>query len=165
MGLFQRLGAILFLFSIFIIINSRLGFTGAVVGVVGNIISNGFAGLFLLLVSGILFFIEGNGEDIKIKSAIKKHKHLCDLAEEATNDQKIQRGIDHLAYELAKGNLEVGLGKPGHIEDTNIFYLRARNGARLYYRQTADGYEIVGKSKKGKNQEKTITALKEYYEN
>ena len=90
---------------------------------------------------------------------------MCDLAEEATNDQKIQRGIDHLAYELAKGNLEVGLGKPGHIEDTNIFYLRARNGARLYYRQTADGYEIVGKSKKGKNQEKTITALKEYYEN
>lgn len=162
MRLFRKLSTILFLFSIFIIINSKIEFTGAVVGVVGNIISNGFAGLFLILVSGILFFIEGF-RDIKIRSSINKHKNLCDFAEEATNNRKVQKSIDHLTNELVKGNLEAGLGKPGHIDNTNIFYLRARNGARLYYRRISNGYEIVGKSSKGRNQDNVMNALRKIY--
>jgi len=98
-----------------------------------------------------------------ISSEIKKHPAIQRLAVKATQNRDVQRDIDHLVYELSKGNLEAGLGKPGHIQGTSIFYMRGRKGGRLYFRKSPHGFDIVGKSAKGSNQQKVMEALKKTY--
>ena len=127
-----------------------------------------FAGM-ALLVGGIgLILAKGNLEEavkerkIVLTSSIRDNDSLQKLAIEAANDQSVQRGLNGLVRELSKGNLEAGLGRPGHINGTNIFYLRARNGARLYFQETENGYNTVGKSSKT-NQQQVINALKKIY--
>lgn len=112
--------------------------------------------------------ISGLEKEIKLRSAINKNKGLLRLAKVATSNESVQEEIDHLIYELNKGNLEAGIGKPGHINGTDIFYLRGDAGARLYYHKVGESkeymlFEIVGKSKKGRNQDQVIRKLKEYY--
>ncbi len=103
------------------------------------------------------------GLEKKLTSAVRKEDSIRCLAEETARDDIVKRELDHLVYELGKGNLHAGLGRPGHIKGTDIFYLRGRNGGRLYYHQITDGYEILAKSGK-KNQEKVIRKLLEIYE-
>ena len=86
------------------------------------------------------------------------------LTQEATRNQDVQRELDHLEREMQKGNFEAGLGHPGHIEGTDIYYLRGRNGGRLYYHKVGKFYyEIVGKSGKGINQQQVIDKLHDIY--
>ncbi len=87
---------------------------------------------------------------------------------------EVQRSIDTLTRELAKGNLNPGIGTK-HLFD-GIFESRARNGARVYWRSVArettegvDGavdaaIEILGKSDKS-NQSAVIRLLESTYGN
>lgn len=97
-----------------------------------------------------------------LTSAIKK-TGFRNLAEQATKDQSIKRELDHLTLQLSRGNLQAGLGTPGHIDGTDIFYLRGRNGGRLYYHKQGSGYQILAKSGKGDNQDQVINKLRTLY--
>ena len=157
---------ILFLFGVFLLTYSNPTITGGFVGV-SEIESSSMLviGLiFIILSILILMTSHSNLEKIIISSSIKKHPSLLRLTQDAVVNQTVERELNHLIKELSKGNFEAGLGHPGHIDNTNIFYLRGVNGARLYYHQVGDNsYEIVGKSEKGRNQEKVINKLKEIY--
>lgn len=162
------LGVILFLFGIFLLVNSELNITGAIVGVSELM-------LFANSVFGIIFIIFGiillvttqlDLEKIALSSSIKKHQSILRLAKDAVENQTVERELNHLIKELNNGNFEAGLGRPGHIDGTDIFYLRGRNGGRLYYHKIGENsYEIVAKSAKGRNQDRVISNLKKIYEN
>ena len=123
-----------------------------------------FVPLFLFSVLlAVIFVILSLEKKISFTSQIKKNSSLKNLAEDASQNESVQRELDHLVLELSKGNLHAGLGRPGHLEGTDIYYLRGRNGGRLYYHKTKDGYDILAKSGKGSNQEKVINKLLEMY--
>ncbi|WP_110187881.1 S-type pyocin domain-containing protein [Pokkaliibacter plantistimulans] len=67
-----------------------------------------------------------------------------------------QDSIDKLTAQLQNGNLNPGIGtKPiGH----GLSEARARDGARVYFRVTSNGIEILGKSDKS-NQQKVINEV------
>ncbi|MBS3108348.1 hypothetical protein J4409_00595 [Candidatus Woesearchaeota archaeon] len=162
------LSSLIFIVGLSFFFDYTTGITGAVIGVAIEPSLNAFIGMILIIVSGLLFVSGKESKKITIRSSIHEHNNLERLAKAATKDQAVQRAIDHLNYELGKGNLEAGLGKPGHIEKTDIFYLRARTGGRLYYHKISENdnkivYEIVGKSGKKRNQRQVISALEEYY--
>lgn len=74
----------------------------------------------------------------------------------------MQRSIDHLTGELAKGNLNPGIGTKHLFGD--IFEARARDGARVYFRNAGEGaLEIVGKSDKA-DQAAVIRQLRQVYD-
>lgn len=102
-------------------------------------------------------------EKLILTTALESHPRLLRLAEEARKNERVKRELDHLKKELGKGNLEAGLGHPGHIHGTPVSYLRGRNGGRLYFRRTQHGYEIVGESGKERNQDQVIRALEETF--
>ncbi len=84
-------------------------------------------------------------------------------AEDANNNEKVHREMNHLVSELSRGNLQAGLGTPGHVPGTSIFYLRGRNGARLFYRQNKNGYEIVAQADKN-NENRVIDRVRQEYD-
>lgn len=77
-----------------------------------------------------------------IVSRIKDNPYAVRLAERMS--EQAQRDVDHLVGELAKGNLNAGIGSrnlgSGFIE------LRGRRAGRVIIKDLGDGrYEIVGK--------------------
>jgi hypothetical protein len=157
-------GVTLFFTGLILLLIPHQNITGAVIGFSANFSMLNYIGVFFILVSAILFAATPSGlEKITLKSSIHSNTRLKRLAEDATNNQRIQQEIDHLAYELKRGNLEAGLGTPGHLSKTDVFYLRGRNGGRLYYRKAGYGYEIVGKSSKGRNQDQVIEEIEKAY--
>lgn len=139
--------------------------TGAIVGVNSDIASpiSTFLGFFLVA-CGILVLAtapsQGLEKKIALSSAIKKDKGLLRLVEDAVRNEDVQRGLNHLIAELGKGNYEAGLGTPGHIEGTDIFYMREKNGDMLFYHQIGPNqYEIVGKASKA-NEQQVIDELR-----
>ncbi len=87
----------------------------------------------------------------KLNSRIKESDRLVKEAE--ITGRSHQSSIDRLTEQLAAGNTNPGIGtKPiGH----GISEARSRDGARVYFRQTSEGIEILGKSTKA-NQQKVI---------
>ena len=139
--------------------------TGFVIA--NNLVSVGGIWLYFLglsmMISGLVLIQNSSLDGIVLSSSIKNNGMLR-LTKDAVKDTQVERDVNHLIKELSKGNFEAGLGKPGHVEDTDIFYLRARNGGRLYYRRTGENaYDIVGKSAKGYNQDAVIDRLKRTY--
>lgn len=152
--------SIFFFIGVFLFMGSNLKVTGAFLGA-GN---GTTVSLTVLSVAGILIVLLSSLEQkIHLTSAIKKDSGLIRLAQEAAGNEKVKRELDHLLYELSKGNMEAGLGRLGHLEGTDIYYMRGRNGARLYFHQVKDGYEILGKSAKGNNQDRVIRKLCDLY--
>lgn len=153
--------------GVFFLINSQLSFTGAFLGArnITNIASF-FLGVMFLFLDIILFSSSTLPLEkaVTLTSSIKKHPSILRLTQDAVKNQEVQRELDHLGRELQKGNFEAGLGHPGHIEGTDIYYLRGRNGGRLYYHKIGKFYyEIVAKSGKGVNQEQVIDKLRGIY--
>lgn len=161
------LSAILFISGLFLLINPQLNVTGAFLGVpesTANFFSSLIGTIFIVLGIVLSTTTHSGLEIITLSSAIKKHQPILRLTKAAIRDQTVERELNHLIKELSKGNFEAGLGQPGHIEGTDIFYLRGRNGGRLYYHQIADdNYEIVAKSAKGRNQDQVISKIKGIY--
>ena len=158
----------MFIIGTIFLINAELNLTGAFLGFKNmTVLLSFFIGIIFLFLSIVVFTTASLALEkrvIKLSSSIKSHPSVLRLTQEAVKSPIIEREMNHLVEELYKGNFEAGLGHSGHIEGTNIFYLRGRNGARLYYRRIGESdYEIVGKSAKGRNQEQVIDRLKEIY--
>jgi hypothetical protein len=99
-----------------------------------------------------------------IISIINTDSSLIRLAEEACKDQRVQKNVNHLQDELAKGNDNPGTHKK--YLGNNVWKHRARGGGRLYTRKLGDKVEILAKSGKGpQNQAKGIKRVKELYVN
>jgi len=98
---------------------------------------------------------------IILTSSIGNDKTLVRLAEDATADQSVQRGLDHLTEGISNGNFA---GRVRNIKGTDVFYLGHDSGARVYYRRVGSNqYEIVAKSAKGRNQNQVINRLQKTY--
>ena len=91
-----------------------------------------------------------------ISSRIKDDPRLVKEAETAGRSH--QRSIDALTDQLSKGNTNPGIGSKHLFGD--VHEARSRDGARVYFRNSEDGIEIIGKSNKS-NQDRVISILKE----
>ncbi len=158
-------GTGIFAFGILVFLNSNLNMTGAFLGNSAKVSVSFFISLALAIL-GLAIFSTANLQSrlAELHSSIKQHPALLRLTQQAVKNQDVEREMNHLIKELTLGNMQAGLGAPGHIEGTGVHYLRGRNGARLYYVQDGKNeYTIVGKSAKGRNQEQVIDRLKEIY--
>lgn len=61
-----------------------------------------------------------------------------------------QREVDNLIYAFRNGNANPGIGTK-HLSG-NIYYLRGRNGARVFYRIVNGNIDILGKATKANEQ-------------
>ncbi|MEU0661075.1 hypothetical protein [Streptomyces lavendulocolor] len=102
----------------------------------------------------------GNKPKVCVTSALGKGTKLSKLAEESTRNQDVQREMNALINKLMDGNDQPGKGSSGL--SGGIRYLRGDKGARLFFRQVGDGWEIVGKSDK-KLEPKVIAELLRIY--
>jgi hypothetical protein len=94
----------------------------------------------------------------KPKSSIKNDSSLVKEAQKLNG--RVQDEVNNLVSEYVKGNMNPGLGSKHLFGD--IYYLRGRNGGRVFYR-TADGVmDILGKASKA-NEQKVINILKSLY--
>ena len=74
----------------------------------------------------------------------------------------MQKDINHLEEELAKGNDNPGIGRK--LIGNDIIEHRGKNGGQLYVRESDSVIEILAKSgKKKSNQQFVINRLKEIY--
>jgi hypothetical protein len=171
-------GLLVFLIGVIFSLNSSMSFTGGFIGSGALIHSLSFFLGIAFLILGIIIFSTSSlyhqntapsleqraiSKPYLISSSIKAHPSLLRLTEDTVEDPVIEREMNHLIEELSKGNIQAGLGHPGHIQGTKINYLRGRNGARLLFQQKGkDKYEIVAKASK-KNEQQVIDALKKVY--
>ena len=130
--------------------------TGALIGTTTSVsFLSQILGLILITLS--IATSMTNGLEIRVTDNIKESKILLKLAKDARKNAHVRSELTHL---------EAGLGRQGHIEDTGIFYLRGRNGGRLYFNRTGEkSYQIVGESGKGKNQDRVMAELTRIYKN
>lgn len=165
----QIFGMSFFSLGIIFLMNAGLNFTGAFMSDGSFAHSFGFILGIVFLIAGIIIFSTSsmaleNKVTNYLTSSIKESPSLLRLTLEAVKNENVQREMDHLVQQLAFGNFGAGAGYPGHIEGTDIFYLRGHNGARLYYQKTGkENYNIVAKSAKGKNQDQVMDKLREIH--
>ncbi|MFI9452701.1 polymorphic toxin-type HINT domain-containing protein [Amycolatopsis sp. NPDC052450] len=96
-----------------------------------------------------------------VTSMIDQDPLLVKAAESAGKNQRIQKEMDDLVQQFREGNTNPGLGNKA-LEGTDIQYLRGRNGGRVFFRNTDEGMQIVGKADKA-NESRVIKRLKELY--
>ena len=103
------------------------------------------------------------GENVKeIVSKIKEDAGLVRAAKEACKNADVQKDINHLEEELAKGNYNPGIGRKPI--GNGIIEHRGKNGGRVYIRESDSVIEILAKSgKKKTNQQFVINRLKQIY--
>jgi len=150
-------GSVFLAASFYFFLGSQGSMTGAFIGAMPQGSASVFA-VVAALTSGIIFASSFQTQ-VRVKSAIGKDKTLVRLAEEAANSKRVQEGLDHMADELSKGHVP---GRVRHLSGTDVLYI-GNYEARLYYRPVSSGYEIVAKSRKGKNQEQVIEKLEKAY--
>ena len=98
----------------------------------------------------------------KIVYRIKEDSGLVRPAEEACNNADVQKDVNHLEEQLAKGNDNPGIGRKPICK--GVTEHRGKNGGRLYVREVDDVIEIVAKSgKKKSNQQFVINRVTEIY--
>jgi hypothetical protein len=100
-------------------------------------------------------------EKIEIVYRIKENPALVREAERAGRDQDAQRSLNNLIEQLSLGNQNPGIGTENVFKD--VFELRGKNRARVYYRKVDTKIEILAKSVKS-NQQKVINILKKLYD-
>jgi RHS repeat-associated protein len=94
----------------------------------------------------------------KLLSSIGEDAKLVKYAEEA--GKSVQKGLDSLTEALSKGNTNPGIGTKGLGK--GISYARARDGARVFFRQAGNQIEILAKASKA-NESQVINYLKSLY--
>ncbi|MEU7900306.1 LamG-like jellyroll fold domain-containing protein [Nonomuraea sp. NPDC049152] len=95
----------------------------------------------------------------RMASAIGNDPFLVRAAGEAGRSH--QRSLDLLFVQLSQGNLNPGIGSKA-LKGTDVMYARARDGARLFFRNVNGTITIVGKANKG-NEAKVIKRLEQLY--
>ena len=98
------------------------------------------------------------GDGPKLVSRISDHPGLVRQAKKA--GKSVQEGIDKLTKQLSRGNMNPGIGTRSIEGAKGVVEARARDGARVYFRNTGDTVEILGKSNKA-NQGTVIEMIKE----
>ena len=106
--------------------------------------------------------LDENVKDAKVEIVyrIKENPALVRKAERAGRAQDAQRSINNLVEQLSLGNRNPGIGTENVFKD--VYELRGKNRARVYYRKVDGKIEILGKSVKN-NQQKVINILKKMY--
>lgn len=106
---------------------------------------------------------EATEQKKEIRSRIKEDPGLVRAAKEACKNMDVQKDINHLEEELAKGNENPGIGRKPICK--GVTEHRGKNGGRIYVRESDDNeIEILAKSgKKKSNQQFVINRLKEIY--
>ena len=99
-------------------------------------------------------------EKIEIVYRIKENPALAREAKRSGRDQDAQRSLNNLVEQLSLGNRNPGIGTENIFK--NVYELRGKNRARVYYRKVDGKIEILGKSVKS-NQQKVINILKKMY--
>jgi putative component of toxin-antitoxin plasmid stabilization module len=96
---------------------------------------------------------------IKLVSRIKDSPALVRIASQL--EGQVQNSINRLVAKLGEGNLNPGIGS--RFLFNGIFEARARDGARVYFRNTGERtIEILGKSTKA-TQDQVISVLETMY--
>ena len=90
---------------------------------------------------------------IEIVYRIKENPALIREAQRAGRDQDAQRSLNNLVEQLSLGNRNPGIGTENVFKD--VYELRGKNHARVYYHEVDGKIEILGKSVKS-NQQKVI---------
>ena len=85
---------------------------------------------------------------IEIVSRIKEDAGLVRTAKEACKNADVQKDINHLEEELAKGKNNPGIGRKSISK--SIIDHRGKNRGRLYVRKLNGVTEIMGKLSKKK---------------
>ena len=101
------------------------------------------------------------GAKIEIVYRIKENPALIREAQQAGRDQDAQRSLNNLVEQLSLGNRNPGIRTENVFKD--VYELRGKNRARVYYREVDGKIEILGKSVK-RNQQKVINILKKMYD-
>ena len=94
---------------------------------------------------------------IEIVYRIKENPALVREAQRAGRDQDAQRSLNNLVDQLSLGNRNPGIGTENVFKD--VYELRGKNRARVYYREVDLKIEILGKSVKS-NRQKVINIKK-----
>jgi putative component of toxin-antitoxin plasmid stabilization module len=97
--------------------------------------------------------------DCTVTSQIKD-KGLIRAVEKAEKNQQVQQDIDNMVFQLQQGNMNPGT--KNRFLFNGIFEARSANGARVYFRNTENGIEILAKSDKH-NQTQVIQLLRRLY--
>jgi putative component of toxin-antitoxin plasmid stabilization module len=100
-------------------------------------------------------------EKIVISSKVKEDPTLLRLARETGENQDAAKDINHLIFQLKKGDKSPGLGTKPVFK--GVYELRAKNGGRVYYQRVGNKYEILAYSDKD-NQPQVINRLVELYD-
>lgn len=93
---------------------------------------------------------------------IKENPALVREAEIMGKNQKTQIEANHLINQLSLSNRNPGTGSKSLKGCRNVSYLRGDKGARIFYRETKEGIEILCKANK-KNEQKVIDILRTMY--
>jgi RHS repeat-associated protein len=116
---------------------------------------------YYVLAGATPVLVHNSGGCMRMSSAIGQDSLLTKAAVQAGKNQDVQRDLDHLFEQLARGNMNPGRGSKA-LTGTDVTYARGRNGGRLFFRNVDGGIQIVGKADKG-NESKVIARLKQIY--
>jgi RHS repeat-associated protein len=120
----------------------------------------------ILYAAGLLIPGMSGGALNTVRSVVKNNKTILKLAKETfKGNLKLRQEANNLIKQLHLGNMNPGKGSR-YVEGLKGVYEARGNteGARVYFRNTSDGVEIVGYSNKG-NQTQVINELKKIYGN
>jgi hypothetical protein len=131
------------------------GAQGAISSFLGDVAQNAFRN------GSIVSYKGTDGTQRQIQSRVKENlalrKEASNLGQEASGE------ANRLVKQFLNGNPNPGLGRNGHLEGTDIFYLRGKEGARVFMRQVGqDSYEILAYSDKN-NETQVINLVLKYY--
>ena len=94
---------------------------------------------------------------IKIESKIKEDSGLVKFAEDASENQKIQRDLNSLIEQFRLENKSLGIGTKTLFKD--VKEARARSRARVYFRKKNGKIEILTKSNKNPKNQKAVLKI------
>ena len=147
-----------FALSVFFLLDSEVALTGAFLG--ESLSASSSLGFSILLFIAALLVVPSEKSEplekrIVITSTLKHagNERLRKLAELSAKNQDAKRDMDHLIYELSKGNLNPGIHNK-YLPGTDVRYARGKKGGRIFYRridsenQNTPRYEVIGKSNK-----------------
>ena len=109
--------------------------------------------------------VVGGGSKLLVKSLVKSDDKLLSLARSTfKGNSKLSKEANGLIEQLTNGNMNPGIGSKSIKGLSGVSEARSRGGARVYFRNTDEGVDILGYSNKN-NQQQVINRLKEVYGN
>lgn len=115
----------------------------------------------IFLTGLILPMGKGNNAVKGVKSLILESKNLMKVASNFDKGNMLTKEMNHLIEQFVQGNTKAGIS-PKHLFK-DVWELRSRNGARVYYRMNDNEMEILGVSDKD-TQKKVINVLRSLYD-